>query len=80
MENNRGRAYELLKKHIPTKNKIDLRGFEWRYLWKLTRGQEQFTLQHQDFVEAVLFSPDGKNLITTHATHLYTYGILKTKK
>ena len=80
MENNRGRAYELLRKHIPTKSQIDLRGFEWRYLWKLTRGQEQFTLQHQDFVESVLFSPDSKNLITTQRNPFIYVWDIKNKK
>ncbi|MCX7872153.1 MAG: protein kinase [Verrucomicrobiae bacterium] len=80
MENNRGRAYELLRKHLPVENKEDIRGFEWRYLWKLTRGQEKISLNHQDFVESVIFSPGGKNLITTErGPYMYVWDIEKKK-
>lgn len=80
LENNRGRAYELLKKHFPVPGQEDLRGFEWRYLWKLTRGQEQISLSHQDFVESVAFSPDGKKLVTTErGPFVYVWDIEKRK-
>ncbi len=60
-ENNRGRAIELLNKYFPNTNEDDLRGVEWRYLWKLCDGDELFTLDYHGFaVSAVVFSPDGK--------------------
>lgn len=64
-ENNLGLAVELLRKHIPRDGETDLRGFEWRYLWQRARGDELFTLPHEDFVETVVFSRDGKWLATT---------------
>lgn len=79
-ENNRGRAYDLLKKHIPAKNEVDLRGFEWRYLWNLTRGQEISSFQQNDFVEAVLISPDGKKLLTAQRDPFVYVWDIKTKK
>jgi WD40 repeat protein/tRNA A-37 threonylcarbamoyl transferase component Bud32 len=80
LENNRGRAYELLRKHLPVGGHGDIRGFEWRYLWKLTRGQERLSLPHQDFVETVVFSPDGKKLVTTERTpFVYVWDIEKQK-
>ncbi len=63
-ENHLGRAVELLHKYSPLPGEADLRGFEWRYLWKLTRGDELFTFPHDHYLEAVAFSPDGKWLAT----------------
>jgi WD40 repeat protein len=42
-----------------------LRGFEWRYLWNLCRGQELATLTgHSWIVTCSAFSPDGRLLAT----------------
>ena len=35
-----GYARELLIRHRPKPGAVDLRGFEWRYLWKVTRQNE----------------------------------------
>jgi WD40 repeat protein len=41
----------------------DLRSFEWRYLWRLSRSDELANLPgHTGNVRAVAFSPDGKVL------------------
>jgi tRNA A-37 threonylcarbamoyl transferase component Bud32 len=64
-ENNLGRAVALLEKYSARPTQEDLRGFEWRYLWKQTRGEERLTLLHDDFTETVAFSPDGRLLATT---------------
>jgi WD40 repeat protein len=62
---NVGRALELLEAQQPHGGQEDLRGFEWRYLWRLCRGQERCTLRgHKSAVGAVAFSPDGKTLVT----------------
>ena len=39
-EGNLGRAVQLLAKHAPVAGEPDLRGFEWRHLWQLCRGDE----------------------------------------
>ena len=58
-------ALELLQKHVPKPGERDLRGFEWRYLWKQCRSDELFSLQgHENTVPSVAFSPDGRRLVT----------------
>ncbi len=61
--NNFGRARRLLDRHRRQPGEEDLRGWEWRYLWQLTRGNAPVTLTNrptQGF--SVSFSPDGKRL------------------
>ena len=42
---------------------VDLRGFEWRYLWKQCQGDQLHTLYgHSNGVYCVAFSRDGKRL------------------
>ena len=42
--NNLGRARRLLDGHRPKSGEEDLRGWEWRYLWQLTRSSALVTL------------------------------------
>lgn len=59
-ENNLGRAVELLDRHRPAQGQQDLRGWEWRYLWKRCQSDERATVAHLSNAVAVLeFSPDG---------------------
>lgn len=55
---------ELLERHRPG-NGIDdeWRGFEWFALWKLLHT-EKFTLHHQAWVPTVIYTPDGKTILT----------------
>ena len=60
-----GRALELLRSQRPERRQEDLRGFEWRHLWWLCRGDYFTTLpQHKQVVGAMTFSPDGRVLAT----------------
>jgi WD40 repeat protein/class 3 adenylate cyclase/tRNA A-37 threonylcarbamoyl transferase component Bud32 len=62
-EENLGRALELLERHRPSPGEKDIRGWEWRYLWRLCRSDESFSLPgHSNMVSVVAFSPDGKLL------------------
>jgi WD40 repeat protein/serine/threonine protein kinase len=64
-ENNLGRTRELLEKHRPRPGEIDLRGFEWHYLRRLSRRDLLNVKAHAGGVNAVAFTPDGKRLGTS---------------
>jgi len=55
-----GRTRALLKGQIPKPGTPDLRGFEWRYYWGLSQGDQAYTFPAQAKpVAALAFSPDG---------------------
>ena len=61
--NNLGRARRLLDRHRPQPGEEDLRGWEWRYLWQLTRSSALATLTNRPVRGFdVSFSPDGSRL------------------
>lgn len=56
-------ARELLDRHRPQPGGPDQRGFEWRYLWTLSQGDEEFILKPEiHWPRRVIFSPDGRML------------------
>jgi hypothetical protein len=57
------RVEELLESHRPHPGDEDLRGFEWYYLWRLSHKFLSI-LRHDDYINSVAFSPDGKWLAT----------------
>ena len=58
-------AFFHLQRQIPRGHEPDLRGFEWRHLWSLTRGNCSARLPlHPDVVSWLGFSPDGGSLAT----------------
>jgi WD40 repeat protein/Tfp pilus assembly protein PilF len=68
-EGNVGRAVELLEGQRPVARRgqrgPDLRGFEWRYLWQLCRGEDLITFRgHTRALTSAAFSPDGRLLAT----------------
>jgi WD40 repeat protein len=61
--NNLGKARRLLDRHRSQPGEEDLRGWEWRYLWQLTRSSALATLTNRPARGfAVSFSPDGSRL------------------
>ena len=67
-ENNLGNARELLKRQQPPPGQADLRGWEWRYLWSRTQGDDLFKLLgHSDDVEFALFLDDGRTIFSGSA-------------
>jgi WD40 repeat protein/tRNA A-37 threonylcarbamoyl transferase component Bud32 len=61
--NNLGKARRLLERHRPQPGEEDLRGWEWRYLWQLTRSSAFATLTNRPTPGfSISFSPDGRRL------------------
>lgn len=69
-DNNLGHVLELLENYRPDSKTrqsgvpvTDLRGWEWRYLWKQAQGDERFILgSHAGEVSAVGVLPDGNTV------------------
>jgi len=59
-----GPARALLEKYRPAgKSEIDLRGWEWRYLWPLCQSDALFTFsQHSNSIGVVAFAGNGRLL------------------
>ncbi len=61
--NNVGRGRRLLDRNRPQPGEEDPRGWEWRYLWQLTRNSALVTLTNRTARgTSVSFSPDGTQL------------------
>ena len=62
---NFGLARRTLDALRPKPGETDLRGFEWRYLWQLCRGQQLAALTgHERTVTCAAFAPGGNRLAT----------------
>ena len=59
-EGNFNRAHALLRSHIPKPGQPDLRGFEWRYLWKLCQDESQFSFTNFTSAIRLALSPDHR--------------------
>ncbi len=63
--NNLGRAQTLLNRQRPQPGQLDLRGWEWRYLWSQTRpdDHEVFFTGTNRLEKSLSFSADGRLLL-----------------
>ncbi len=59
------RAQDLLESQRPAPNQTDLRGFEWRYLWRLCQDESRMTLE--TFTEVVPLQYHESNLMSFSA-------------
>ncbi|HAV61357.1 MAG TPA: hypothetical protein DCY13_03225 [Verrucomicrobiales bacterium] len=61
--NNVGKARRLLERHRPAVGEPDLRGWEWRYLWQLTRSSALGTLTNRPVTGfSISFAASGLQL------------------
>jgi WD40 repeat protein/serine/threonine protein kinase len=61
--NDLGRARQLLADHQPRPGQVDLRGWEWRYLWQKCRSDALGELcRYPTSAYSVAYSPDGRLL------------------
>ena len=61
--NDLGHARRLLEAHRPTHGQLDLRGWEWRYLWQECQSDACSELwRYPNSAYSVAYSPDGKML------------------
>src|SRR5262249_37885711 len=58
---------DLLERHMPQGGQEDLRGFEWRYLWRVCHIGRTPLKGHDDTIRCVAFSLDGKLIATASA-------------
>ncbi len=54
------RVEQILNGLRPNRGMEDLRGFEWRYLWRLCHSELLNLTGHTGFVRTLAFSPDGQ--------------------
>ena len=68
-DNNADRARELLESQMPEHTGgVDLRGWEWHYLWRLSHSElRRLKFPNDDWVLCVAFSPDGQLLVSGDA-------------
>jgi serine/threonine protein kinase/WD40 repeat protein len=60
---NLGQARRLLERHRPKPGEVDLRGWEWRYLWQQCRSGALVSLtQHPGRVGSLSFSSNSRRL------------------
>jgi WD40 repeat protein/serine/threonine protein kinase len=53
----------LLEAHLPRDPaEADFRGFEWYYLWRLCHSERVTFRNHNNHVDCVAFSPDGRRI------------------
>jgi WD40 repeat protein/tRNA A-37 threonylcarbamoyl transferase component Bud32 len=59
-EGNLRRAQDKLQKYVPKPGEPDLRGFEWRYLWKLCQDESRFSFTNFPGGVRMALCPDGR--------------------
>ncbi len=80
-EKDLSRAVNLLRRHLPQPGEEDHRGFEWRHLWALCRGEETDSVPaHNAEVASVAVTPDGESFLTTGNDRTVKLWSLKTRR
>jgi len=83
-QGNVAQAQERLNRQIPARGETDLRGFEWRYLWRQCGGGSASLPRagpgHTQIVGTLQFSPDDRQMAAfawNHSLKVYDLGNLK---
>jgi WD40 repeat protein len=53
-------ARNFLREYLPREGSEELRGFEWRYWWQLSAGQQLRTFPVSGIIHDMCWSPDGR--------------------
>jgi serine/threonine protein kinase len=71
------KARDLLNYYVPNRHEDDLRGFEWRYLWRLQRGNSIRSIDtgRTNIRAAVAFSKDGRTLVIAGTSNLQLWDV-----
>lgn len=67
------RAQKLLRAHLPQAGNEDLRGFEWRYLWRLCQDESRVTFTNVHFAgnsHGLALAADGQTVIAASGDSL----------
>lgn len=77
-----GRARELLRQHLPAAGNVDLRAFEWHYLWGQLRGDQLRKLptnlaRNEVQARYLSISPDGELLAALDSVWSRSSGALR---
>jgi serine/threonine protein kinase/WD40 repeat protein len=74
--NNLARAQELLNRHQPQPGQADLRGWEWRYLWRQSRPDPSILLCREPaIIRGLTASSDGHRLAVNSGQRLALYDL-----
>ena len=82
-EGNLQHAQTLLREHLPKAAREDLRGFEWRYLWKLCQDESRLTFTNVNFARDInagngpglALTADGRTLVAASSNSLRWFDI-----
>ncbi|MCC7374758.1 MAG: protein kinase [Verrucomicrobiales bacterium] len=79
--NNLGKARRLLDRHRPSPGLDDLRGWEWRYLWRLSRGGSFLKLtERASAITKVSFSKDGRQLLAVWSDGAFEFWDVRARR
>jgi WD40 repeat protein len=76
-----GRGRSLVEAQRPRQGQEELRGFEWRYLWRLCQGDARATLRgHSGPVRSIAFARDGRILASCSDDHTIKLWDIATRR